>query len=182
MIIAHQEMAAVRKQGKLIFYILLNILISAGTVFLVLVVWDKTHPLPELNKSLPEGVDLISPADQQEDLSSEQMKILPEEDIRFVIEGVFAVGMDGMEYVLIKNESQGGVSLLGWQVENAKGEAYTFPDLTLNANGRVKLFTGQGTNSVIELYWGMPEAVWHTSDTVILLDSKGIERAVYKIP
>lgn len=174
------------KNGKLMLYIFLNILISAGTILLVMWGWEKTHPLPPISTPVSVDSQVNKIGGQSSEIRAESDKIpttvLSEDEIRLSIVGAFSVGMEHMEYVLIKNESKTGINLLGWQIEDPRGTQYTFPTLTLNADGSVKVFSGSRTNSVIELYWGIPAPIWHSGDTVTLLDNFGIERAIYQIP
>jgi hypothetical protein len=171
------------QKSKLVHYVLLNILVSALTVLIVLWIWDKTHPLPVINSDLPDTAKVRTSESSTSQLADQTpTAILPDDQIKLSIEGVFAVSVEKMEYVLIQNQSAAGINLLDWQLASDKGDTYIFPALTLNADGRVKLFTGRGTNSVIELYWGLPETIWHSGDVVSLKDNNGIERASYQIP
>lgn len=180
-------MAAVLKKNKLLFYILVNILISTTTVLGVLWIWERTHPLPEVDPKYlanPQQINFarLTTSKEAAPNASTPTPILSQDQIQLSVEGVFAVGVEQMEYVLIRNHSAVGIDLLGWQLSNGRGDTYTFPALTLNADGRVKLLTGVGTNSVIELYWGLPKAIWHSGDTVTIKDINGVAYAAYQIP
>jgi hypothetical protein len=59
---------------------------------------------------------------------------------------------------------------------------FEFPNLTLSPNGSVRIYTRRGTNTVIELYWGLESAAWQRGDKVRLLDPEGNLRAEYIIP
>ena len=51
---------------------------------------------------------------------------------------------------------------------------YTFPVFTLNAGASVQVWTGSGTNTSTDLYWGSGNAVWNnTGDTATLKDDTG---------
>lgn len=175
------------RNNKLLFYIIINILISSATVLVVLWLWERTHPLPAVDPKYLSNAKEVDPAWFENEVNSaltisDPTPIRAQDQISLTIEGVFGVGIEQMEYVLFRNHSGIAVDLRNWQLTNGRGDTYIFPALTLNADGRVKLMTGVGTNTVIELFWGLPQAIWHTGDTVTLKDTYGITHAVYQIP
>jgi len=175
------------KNNKLLFYIVINMLISTATVLVVLWFWDRAHPMPTVDPKYLSNAQEVNPTwlETEKDntlVTPDPTSLRAQDQIILTIEGVFGVGIEQMEYVLFRNHSGNAINLLNWQLTNGRGDSYTFPALTLNADGRVKLMTGVGTNSVIELFWGLPQAIWHTGDTVTLKDTNGITHAVYQIP
>lgn len=153
----------------------------------VLWLWERTHPLPAVDPKYLSNAKEVDPAWFENEVNSaltisDPAPIRAQDQISLTIEGVFGVGIEQMEYVLFRNHSGIAVDLRNWQLTNGRGDTYIFPALTLNADGRAKLMTGVGTNSVIELFWGLPQAIWHTGDTVTLKDTNGITHAVYQIP
>lgn len=102
-----------------------------------------------------------------------------------LIDSVIGPGDLETEKVLLKHQSQGELSLAGWQLEEENGSVYVFPavpNLTLFDNGAVYIHTGAGTDSVIDIYWGLTAPVWQSGDTVILRDDQGNIRDTYPIP
>ena len=59
------------------------------------------------------------------------------------------------EWVGITNEGSSSVSLVGWKIEDEESKhIYVFPSCTLDSQAIVTLYTGEGTNTATELYWG----------------------------
>jgi hypothetical protein len=67
-------------------------------------------------------------------------------------------------------------------VSDEADHVYDFSDgFTLEAGVEVTLYTGSGTDSDIELYWGQGRAVWNNAgDTVTVTDDNGEEGDVYQ--
>ena len=165
---------------RLILFVLLNIVISAITVFIVLVVWQQTHPTAQVPTPIifePAGEPQLS--NQEPTLTPEEVKITA--DGMLTLDGVFGVGAYNMEYILIRNNSEASLNLLGWQVSTPQGNIYDFPALTLNQGGAVKLFSKSGSNSVIELFWNADDALWSPGDQVNLIDPSGNLHVSYQI-
>lgn len=76
------------------------------------------------------------------------------------------------EYVTFENTGDEAVDLSGWTVSDEADHVYTFPNgFTLEAGAKVTLYTGSGTDTDTELYWGEDNAVWNNGgDTVIVED------------
>src|SRR3970282_1929765 len=76
-----------------------------------------------------------------------------------VIVGAYARGDLENEFVYLEN--LGGVAgMQGWVLEDGQGHAYTFPAFTLYNGGGVNLYTRAGSDSVINLFWGMDRSMW----------------------
>ena len=75
------------------------------------------------------------------------------------------------------------VNLVGWTLADGEGHKFTFPDLTLLSNAEVKVHTGSGVNTAIDLYWGQADARWGATGTVAYLrDPDGRLIATYRVP
>jgi hypothetical protein len=153
-------------------FLLLNMLISAATIYGVLVYWQRTNPGPSIATQVP---TLIQP-------TKIPGKATPLAVSAVVIENVFGSGDLNTEYVLLRNKGAQPVNLNKWQLLGPMGENYTFPVLNLNTNGAVRLYSRQGTSSVIELYWDASTAQWQSGDTLTLTDPTGTDQATFKIP
>lgn len=164
-------------------YLILNVIVSAATTLLVLSLWDQRQP-----QSLPissGGIPIAESAPTQPvDVPSAQVSAtLPPLDTPVIaIEAVIGAGDPAVEAVVLKRVGEGELLLTGWKISNGRGNEYTFPYLVLNKNGSVRLYTRNGTNSVIELYWGLAESVWRSGDTASLTDPQGNLRAAFTIP
>jgi LysM repeat protein len=102
-----------------------------------------------------------------------------------VIDAVIGAGDLESERVLLKHAGEGELSLAGWRLEDDRGNVFTFPEnqvVKLFKDGAINIYTRQGTNSVVDLFWGRTEPVWFSGATVILKDAQGNPRAVYKVP
>jgi aspartate 1-decarboxylase len=96
------------------------------------------------------------------------------------IRGVSGAGILEAEVVQVLN-SGGTANLEGWTLDNGRGSRYVFPAFTLH-NGAVSVHTRSGRDTVIDLYWGMPEAVWTSGTVVTLRDSEGKIQSMFSIP
>lgn len=164
-------------------YLILNIIVSAATTLLVLALWDQRQPqaLPITTSGLP----AVEPAPIQPGAapSAQVSATLPPLDAPVIeIEAVIGAGDPATEAVVLKRVGEGELLLTGWKITNGRGSEYIFPYLVLNKNGSVRLYTRSGTNSVIELYWGLAESVWRSGDTASLTDPEGNIRAVFTVP
>jgi hypothetical protein len=174
-------------QGKrLLVYILLNIIVSAGTTLGVLWLWNETHPSPVL----PAGINYHTPQIEnptqlsatQNVLVDTQPPPIPLNQVVIAIDNIYGAGSLADEIVVIKSLADSNLVLTNWRLEDNSGNVFTFPELTLNKGGAVQVHSAAGVNTVIDLYWGRDSAVWQEGKTAILYDSQGIERARYTVP
>lgn len=79
------------------------------------------------------------------------------------------------EYVTVVNASRATQQLTGWAIKDSYGHRYVFPAFSLKPGKSVRLRTGQGRNTVTDVYWGQTEAyIWNNDgDTATLLNAKG---------
>lgn len=78
------------------------------------------------------------------------------------------------EYVLIENQGAGGQDMTGWTLRDDQGHAYFFPaDFVLSGGASVRVWTGSGTDTTTDLYWGLADPVWGSQDTAYLYDDIG---------
>lgn len=166
---------------RLILFVLLNIFISAITVIVVLMVWEKTHPPTQVPTPI-----VLAPAGETQSNNGEPTLAIAGSNItvdgKLTIDGVFGVGKHEMEYILIRNDSQASLNLQSWQISTPQGNVYNFPALILNQDGAVKLYSKTGTDSVIELFWNAADALWSSGDQVDLIDPSGNLHVSYQIP
>ncbi|WP_410764696.1 lamin tail domain-containing protein [Haloferax sp. DFSO60] len=85
------------------------------------------------------------------------------------------------EYVRLQNDGDTAFDLSGWTVSDAAGATYTFADgTTLNPGDRLTLYTGSGTDTATERYWGRSGAVWNNGgDTITITTSDGQTALTY---
>lgn len=168
---------------RLLFYLVLNIIVSAATTLAVITWWDRAHQTPP---TLPVN---SAPAVAQQSTTSQPggkptpiATPIPLNQPVIEIKNVFGMGDLQNEVVVIKRVGDGELSLSKWKLADEAGHEYTFPELVLNKDGAVQVFTRAGVDTVIELYWGMTEAIWKSGGQVTLTDPQGIVRATYTIP
>ncbi|MHC1782667.1 MAG: lamin tail domain-containing protein [Anaerolineaceae bacterium] len=169
---------------RLLFFLILNVIVSAGTTVAVMSWWERAH--------LDSRATIVSSTHTagQEDATAKPAGTavptptpLPPNDIPLIrIENVFGVSDLQNEVVLLKRIGDGELWLTGWRLEDESGQKYIFPDLLLNKDGAIQVFTRPGVDSVIELHWGMKAAVWQPGELVTLVDPLGNVRATYRIP
>ena len=165
-----------RRKSRLFPFILLNILISALTTLAVLWLWDNYYR-PAALSSFP-GIPDSAPAPGSKTGTGAGNSPAAE----IAILSVIAPGDPANEAVLIKQTGEGQTWLTGWRLFDQNGYTYTFPELLLNQNGAVQVFTKPGVDTVIELYWGLQEPVWNSGEKVTLVDRQNEIRATYDIP
>ena len=177
-------------QGKrLVAYLLLNIIVSAGTTLSILWLWNQAHPTPIFPQvqASPTGIASL-PTNSPGSINQTSQPIdtvappLPLNQVVISIVNIFGVGDLANEYVLIKSTTDQSLVLTKWSLEDNAGDVYVFPELTLNKGGAVQVHTTAGVNTVIDLYWGRDASVWKQGVTAVLRDGQGIERANYTIP
>jgi hypothetical protein len=177
---------------RLLFYLVLNIIVSALTTLTVLSLWDRTHrlniqPVALLAATVTQQAANIqilgTPAPA---LTPDKSEISPTQPVSgnggVQIENVFGVGDLQTEVVLIKRTGDGELWVTGWRLEDENSHRFVFPELMLNKDGAIKIYTKPGTNSVIELFWGMKEPVWTSGELVSLVDQDGAVKATYRVP
>jgi hypothetical protein len=83
--------------------------------------------------------------------------------------------------VVVRNAGTEPLNLCGLAAcMDADRHVFTFPNLTLNTGGAVQVHTNAGTNTVIDLYWGLKTTPSGSSgEEAQLLDPGGNVRAVY---
>ncbi len=160
---------------RIIPYILLNILISALTMWVVLMLWQNSHPTVsaslatiEVSRPTPTRVSTL-PAASYDDQQVEIVNVIGAGDLNF-------------EVIILKNSGKNAVSLSGWMISDGANFAYTFPALTVYEGGAFQLFSRSGVNSAIELYAGSSTALWKSGSTVVLKDPSGKIRQEYTVP
>jgi len=79
------------------------------------------------------------------------------------------------EFVTFGNTGDSPLDLSGWTVTDAGRTTYTFPSgVTLEPGEQVTLYTGSGTDTDTELYWGRANEVWENgADTMTVRSASG---------
>jgi len=177
-----------RSWRRIFYFLLLNVLISAVTTWTVVTILLRNYS-PQVIQSAPtlvrqtnvgdEELVVTQPSASSFDQSEDDLEVVPE---LLEIESVIGAGELDTERVVLQHIGEKEVSLLGWQLQDQDGHVYTFPALTIFSGGAVTIFSRQGTSTVVELYWGLDEAIWQPGEKAFLLDPQGEVQAVYTIP
>lgn len=170
---------------SLVPFIILNIIISAATTMTVLWWWNHTKQaeVPSVGSTLDTTIAEISELQAAAIHPQDDIPTPPPLDQPIIeIQNVFGAGDVQTEVVLLSRLGDGDLWLTGWQLLDEEDHVYAFPKLLLNRDGAVQLYTRPGPDTVIELFWGLQEPIWHTGETVTLQDSQGNLRASYQIP
>jgi hypothetical protein len=98
-----------------------------------------------------------------------------------IINAIDAPGNLELEAVRLLN-SGGEVSMAGWTLEDGRGNVFVFPDFTFYSTGAIDVHTRAGTNTTIDLYWSLEEAIWTAGKTITLRDEQGNLQSTFTIP
>ncbi len=157
---------------KLFYYLLVNVFVSACVTGTILFWYDRNYRTvnqPSVQQSASGDAAAVS-------------TINPQTDIAVKISSVVGAGTKDAEIAIVKFEGQGQLDLAGWQLKDENSNTFKFPKLTLYPNGAVQIHTAAGTDTVIDLYWGIADAVWSSGENAQLFDAQGNLRAVYRVP
>lgn len=78
------------------------------------------------------------------------------------------------EYVVFENTGDGTLDLSGWTVSDEADHTYVFGDVALEPGDTVTLYTGSGTDTENEVYWGSGAAIWNNGgDTITVTTADG---------
>jgi hypothetical protein len=159
---------------NLVYYLLLNVFVSATVTGGILFWYDRNYRAvtqPSVQQAAPASSD-----------SQPVSTINPQTDIAVKISSVVGAGTLSAEVVVVKFEGEGQLNLASWQLKDEDGNIFKFPQITLYPNGAVQVHTVTGTDTVIDLYWGIGDAVWSSGENARLFDAQGNLRAVYRVP
>jgi hypothetical protein len=160
---------------RLILYLLLNVFVSACVTGGILFWYDRNYRSTSLSAIQP-----ALPSNSQSGVPAAAFD--PNVDIPVEIVSIVGAGTLDAEWVIVRNAGMEPLSLAGWQLKASNRNVFTFPNLTLNSSGAVQVHTISGTNTVIDLYWGLNDPVWGSGEEAQLLDPSGNVRAVYTVP
>jgi hypothetical protein len=154
-------------------FLLLNVVVSAVTVTIILLIWSAAHstqPAASNNQLLAAS-------------TSAPQATLPAlgKDL-FKIQNVFGAGDLANEYIHFLYLGNEPLNLQNWQIRDEDHHSYSFPAFVIYKNGAFDLYTKAGNNSTIELYMAFTSALWQSGETITLLDSAGNTRLQFKIP
>jgi hypothetical protein len=158
-------------------FILLNILISAASMLIVLAIWEAAHRIPVYTTPGNGGTPIAGFSNCTSSLPPAGSTILS-------VINVIGAGDLLKEEVDLEYTGTGVFCMSGWQLSDQTGERFTFPKYFQFYSGGVviKIYSRAGTDTPLELFWGLHSSIWHSGSTVRLLDSQGKEQVSFKIP
>ncbi len=169
---------------KLLFYVVLNIVVSAVTIIGVLYLWENT----KLKNLLFDSGDI--PAEASSAASSLTSTEEPQ-NLLIEIGEVGGVGNLATEYIrLVRPGTEPGetISLQGWSIKDENNHQYNILEksgvasLDLHDQGAVNIYTKEGDSNPIELYLDLSDPIWQPGETVTLIDPEGEVHDTYLIP
>ena len=161
---------------RLILYLLLNVVVSACVISGILYWYDRNYRASSLSVVQP-----AVPAQVQQS-GAPVASFDPNVDIPVEIVSIVGAGTLDAEWVIVRNAGSEPINLSSWELQDSDRHVFVFPNLTLNTSGAVQIHTISGTNTVIDLYWGLGASIWQSGEEAQLLDPSGNVRAVYTVP
>ena len=156
---------------RLIFYLLLNIFVSACVTLTILYWYDRNYRAatlpPVAVPVVSSGTNVVVPTIQQG-----AVKII----------SVVGAGTLSVETVTIQYQGNGELDLTAWHLKDSNGNDFNFPPFKLFTNGAVRVHTASGTNTAVDLYWGNNKAAWSSGENVVLTDAQGNAQDSYPVP
>ncbi len=78
------------------------------------------------------------------------------------------------EYVEFRNKCEYPIGMTGWEVMDASGHKYVFPEFTVQGKAKFRLRTGTGRDDDSNLYWNSKRPIWNNAgDTITMKNTKG---------
>jgi hypothetical protein len=156
---------------RLIFYLLLNIFVSACVTLSILYWYDRNYRAatlpPVAVPAASSGTNAALPTMQQG-----SVKII----------SVVGAGTLDIETVTIQYTGNSELDLTAWHLKGSKGNDFIFPPFKLFKNGAVRVHTTSGTNTAVDLYWGNNKTAWSSGENVVLTDPQGSAQDSYPVP
>lgn len=164
-----------RNFKRVIFYLLLNVIVSASTTWLVITVMLNFGFLTNYRLTDMPSEILATPI-----YDPMVVEVVVSDVVN--ISNLIGAGDLENEYVEIQHVGEDELSLEGWKLVDEQNFIFTFPGLTLHSGGVVRVYTKAGPLSAIELYWGLDGAIWASGERVVLLDAGGEPRSSFEVP
>ncbi|NSW52541.1 MAG: lamin tail domain-containing protein [Anaerolineae bacterium] len=165
-----------RSIAQLLPYVIVNILVSAATMLLVLLLWQSA--------AQPQALPCVPQSTVPAETAQPQVAAIPPlEQVVITIPIVYGAGYVNNEQLVLERVGEGNLELYGWWLEDEDGNRYDFPPgLMLKSGAELLLNTRAGDDTPLELFWGRSEAVWTSGETARLYDPLGNLRAEYSLP
>lgn len=177
-----------------ILFVLINVLVSAATAFLVTRALTQAvsrpatpqavsavGPAPAVTAAQVTGEEATATPEASTVMGAEQPSLAPPTPaaaqaapgvdragaVNVRISSVIYPGQRSREVVVIVNEGD-EVDLTGWTLSNPRGQVYTFGKVALFKDSFINLYTTNGVDVPTKLFWNQPQAMWQVGDEVVL--------------
>lgn len=174
-----------------ILFVLINVLVSATTAFLVTRALTQAvsrpatpqavsavGPAPAVTAAQVTGEEATATPEASTVMGAEQLSPAPAAAqaapgvdragaVNVRISSVIYPGQRSREVVVIVNEGD-EVDLTGWTLSNPRGQVYTFGKVALFKDSFINLYTTNGVDVPTKLFWNQPQAMWQVGDEVVL--------------
>lgn len=162
---------------KILPYLLLNVVVSAATVLIVLLIWNAAHPILQAADGNAVGTNSL-PA-----VTGQPTATLPAiGEVLFEVQNVIGSGDLENEHLHVLYLGKEPLNIQNWTLLDGRKSVYTFPVFVLFKGGAFDLYSKAGSNSAIELYMGLPGSIWASGEQITLRDPEGNVRLSLKIP
>ena len=158
---------------RFVFYLILNIAISAGSVWLVFTF------LTQGSNSPGSQTDSSNSLGQSDNADQNLATVVPD---RLIIDSIISHGNIEYERVTILHVSGDELSISGWKLTDSDGNVFVFPPLELYPGSSLTINSRTGIDTVTELFWGTEEPIWESGEMITLTDPAGYPQAMYVIP
>jgi hypothetical protein len=180
-------MQLMKRWKQLLFYLLLNILVSTITILAVLFIYENTRLKGSLILA-PEGGSSSAPDTAGSNNTTPASPSGPSP-----VEIVDVTGVGNLPTERVRVQRVGGdpdqvVSLLNWRIRDENNNEFNISassglnSLNLHDQGAIDIYSKSGVSTPIELYLGADEPLWSSGEIVTLLDAGGNVRDTYLIP
>jgi Lamin Tail Domain/LysM domain len=103
------------------------------------------------------------------------------ENAQIEIVDVEGIGDITAEGIRLRNTGN-TINVTGWKLTDANGNEFLFPEQLLFSNAEVTIYTRNGTNTPVALFWGLDDPVWEEGDVLTLTDSTEQVQANLRLP
>ena len=167
--------------------IAVNSLTNPDSLIVGQIIYIPTAPLPSVTStSIPPTIVASatprpSATGTHEPVSTPTPTVVGQE-AQVVIDKVIGAGVLENERVVLLRTGDGELPMAGWRLTDNQGNTYIFPQLTLYKDGAININSRTGQNSVVDLFWCLPAAIWSQGKVVSIYDAQNNLRATYTVP
>ncbi len=144
---------------------------------------------------IPIGGVVVQPAEEVADAAATATPVgapptpiptvpLGDGEAELVVSTFNGIGVIEAENILIVNNGDRSVDIVGWQVRDTNNTIYTFGQgATLFGGGAgIQLFSGIGEDTTTQRYWGQTTSVWQSGEIVQIYDAEGTLQITATVP